>query len=83
MPNFISCAFDNIWGVGTTPDAAMAEAAAHGGDDIESLDTFAATDRLADAIRNFRDGRPVYPTDIAWVLENDLADLAGTGAAGA
>lgn len=76
MTQFISVAYQNIWGLGPTPEAARAQAAKYGGDDIEDLDTIKATERLANAIAAFRAGHPIYPEDIRWRRVTDnLADL--------
>jgi hypothetical protein len=75
MTSFITYAHRNIWGVGATPEAAIAQATAFGGEGIELLDTVAATDRLAAAVAGFTDGHPIYPTDMNWQITDDLADL--------
>jgi len=75
MASFISYAHDNIWGVGPTPDAALAQATENGGESIELLDTVPATDRLAAAVSGFTGGHPIYPTDIQWRIADEVADL--------
>ncbi|MEI6559043.1 MAG: hypothetical protein WCO00_11610 [Rhodospirillaceae bacterium] len=76
MARFISCAQDIIWGAGATEDAALSEAIRYGGEDIESLDTVPATDRLFAAVQGFTDGHPIYLEDIRWEIRQGVADLS-------
>ncbi len=75
MASFISHAQDVIWGAGNTELAALNAAAACGGEDIESLDTAPATDRLIAAITALSGGHPVFLEDIKWEIKQGRADL--------
>lgn len=77
MASHISYAHENIWGVGATPEAALADAAENGGEGIELIDTAPATDRLVAAVSAFTGGHPIYQSDLPWRISGDVADLVG------
>ena len=75
MAPFISHAQDIIWGSGITEELAFAEAVKYGGEEIESLDTAPATDRLVAQVQALSGGHPIYPDDMKWEIKRGLADL--------